>query len=366
MTSFHHADDEHFLANFKEQKDPSFATLLDDRDDKPVAKNLHSSLFQDPSTNNEPTNETYQDLEMAVNQNSLDIYKAGKAVHEGYLRGDQNISEQVSQFVLKYTGRVTASQMPPPEMFVEEDFFFIVTHGYGIMSQLSLSAFHSDRSRSETETMDLGALTGAVCNFNTTITRRYPSFPPFCGDVIDVKCEIPRRKNMQAHVYVKKLIFTMLSRACSNPKDIQDITWSIPEDSSTLRSPNPTPFPRGLYDDIQSIILEYFQLDDEILCRAIYDEEACKNMNCLKGITDPIARKNRYYEMHKARKVLLSTTYHYQFKGAIADLRRSTYIPPPPGHRFGIFKLLAHTKRRRTEDSEERGYSYLLTNITSK
>uniref|UniRef100_A0A8R1DX67 Uncharacterized protein n=1 Tax=Caenorhabditis japonica TaxID=281687 RepID=A0A8R1DX67_CAEJA len=348
-TNFHRVEE-------KEKKDASIATL--NSDSSPLEVNLldppASISFQNLFANTGKSNETYLDLEMAVNGNTLDIYTAGKAVYEGYIRGDQNISEQISRFVVKYTSRVSASQMPPAETFLEAEFIYIITHGYGILSQLSLSASQCDRVRNDTDTMDLGMLTGAVCNLNNGITRRYPSFPPFCGDIIDVKCEMPRRKNMQAHVYVKKLIFTMLSRACTNPKDIQDISWSIPDDSSTLRTPNPTPFPRGLYDDIQAIILEYFQLDDDFLCRDIYDEEACKDMNCLKGIEDPIARKDRYYEMHKARKVLLATTYHYQFKGAIVDLRRSTYIPPPPGHRFGMFKLLSHSKRQRTEEAEER------------
>uniref|UniRef100_A0A8R1HZ51 CD36 family protein n=1 Tax=Caenorhabditis japonica TaxID=281687 RepID=A0A8R1HZ51_CAEJA len=198
-------------------------------------------------------------------------------------------------------------------------------------------------SRSDSDSMDLGAITGAFCNVNASVVRIYPAESPFSGEAIDINCEMPRRKNQQAHVYVKKLIFTL--RACKFPTDIQEVTWMIPDDSGSSRSTNPVPFLRSLFDDMQDIILEYFQLDDERLCRGIYDKESCLEMNCLKGIADAAARKNRYFVMHKARRVFLLATFHHQFKAALSDLKRSVYIPPSHGQRFGIFKLLLFRRR---------------------
>ncbi|EGT39199.1 hypothetical protein CAEBREN_01798 [Caenorhabditis brenneri] len=228
----------------------------------------------------------------------------------------------------------------------------IMTHGYGIVSQLALVAAKGNTTKPEQETLHLGEITGAVCNIDETLDFKYPSEPPFSGKKIELRVEMPRKRNEAAHVLIKKLIFTLLGRACTIPTDIQSINWLIPDDTIGTRSANPQPFPRVLYDNIQKILLQYFRIDEEILSRGFYDENSCKNLLCLRGICDENSRQIRYNTLHFAREKFLRYTFHAQFKAALVDLKRSTYTPPPTGQAFGIFKLHSHAKRSRADEAD--------------
>ncbi|CAO4380119.1 unnamed protein product [Caenorhabditis nigoni] len=310
---------------------------------------LDSSDFVDPARS-APTVLNY--LEAAVKNNELNIYEAGLAVHNGYASQDPSVPDQVLAFVQKYALRITSSRMPPVSPSIHPDYIWIMTHGYGIVSQIALAAANKNNMKTITTSLDLGNLTGALCNIDNSEPIYYPQEAPFNGDRIEVKQEMPRQLNAAAHIVTKKLIFTILSRSCSDPTDLQSIVWSIPEDTTVCRALNPRPFPRTLYDSIQNIVLQFFRLDEELLSRGVYDEQ-CATLKCLSGITDPIARKKKYASLHIARTRLTTTTYHHQFKSALYDLKTAVYIPPPNGQRFGTFKLASHaksTKRGRTED----------------
>ncbi|KAF1756247.1 hypothetical protein GCK72_012700 [Caenorhabditis remanei] len=323
-----------------------------------VLPSIPNSLMMTPlpspvATTHSDNQQTYKDLVASIDKSVLNIYEAGLAIHNGYARGDSTIQHQVTKFVEKYASRISGSLMPPPSPVMDPHYLFIMTHGYGCLTQLSFQNSVHSRNKAEKESMELGELTGAVCNLDENTQFFYPIESPFSGKRIDLRVEMPRKTNVPAHVLIKRLIFTILSRSCTIPTDIQDVTWSVPEDSTSLRTLNPTPFPRSLYDDIQSLLLQYFRLDEDLLSRGSYDNETCKDMRCLLGITDPSARKSRYMTLHRAKITFMTTTYHVQFKSALTDLKRATYIPPSMGQQHGVFKLESHAAKRRRNDGED-------------
>ncbi|CAO4365378.1 unnamed protein product [Caenorhabditis nigoni] len=242
--------------------------------------------------------------------------------------------------------------MPPPQPFMDPHYLYIMTHGYGIVSQLALVASQKKKIIPDSESMNLGKLNGAMCNIPVDTKFHYPQEAPFSGQEIELQVEMPRFNGLAAHVLIKKMIFVILSRSCQIPDDIKNITWHLPNDSSTPRSINPSLFPQSLYENIEKILLFYFQIDEPLLSRGTYDPESFKNMACLRGLTDHNVRRKRYMDLHQARSTFLEVTFHTQFKAAIADLRRSTYVPPPPGQKYGLFKLNPRTKRSRINDDE--------------
>ncbi|PIC34429.1 hypothetical protein B9Z55_014079 [Caenorhabditis nigoni] len=233
----------------------------------------------------------------------------------------------------------TGSILPAPQPVMDPHYLYIMNHGYGIISQLALVAAQKKKPVQDIESMSLDQLTGAWCNVPKEEKFFYPDEAPFNGKEIELRTEMPRFHGLTPHVLIKKMIFTILSRSCEIPEDIQTITWFLPNDSGTPRTLNPSLFPQSLYNTIERILLLYFELEEDLLSRGTYDQEACKDMRCLSGLTDQMSRRKRYMGLHQAKCSFQNATYHFQFKAAIADLRRSTYIPPQPGHKFGHFKL---------------------------
>ncbi|CAO4383882.1 unnamed protein product [Caenorhabditis nigoni] len=302
---------------------------------------------------NPETSTVCKNLEATIKNNEIDIFAAGSAIHRGYAMQDATVADQVQAFIKKNAHKVSSSIMPPVTPTIDPDYFYVMLHGYGLVSQIALANSNRNSTKTTAEAMDLGKITGALCNIDQDKDRYYPEEAPFNGEKIEPKLEMPRKMDSEPHIVTKKLIFTLLSRSCSDPTDLKSIAWSIPKDASTTRSSNPRPFPRSLYDDIQDIVLENLNLDDELLGKSVYDEESCQNLKCLRGIADHGARKKRYGVLHRARTKLLTTTYHFQFKAALNDIKTSLYIPPPTGQRFGTFKLASHAKRPRLTDEQQ-------------
>uniref|UniRef100_A0A8R1EH33 Uncharacterized protein n=1 Tax=Caenorhabditis japonica TaxID=281687 RepID=A0A8R1EH33_CAEJA len=74
--------------------------------------------------------------------------------------------------------------MPPPTPTIDNEYVWIMMHGYGLVAQLSLTAAHMFKNRTDSDSMDLGAITGAFCNVNASVVRRYPAEAPFSGAAV--------------------------------------------------------------------------------------------------------------------------------------------------------------------------------------
>ena len=69
-----------------------------------------------------------------------------------------------------------------------------------------MAASHKQSPKTDAEAMDLGSITGALCNIASDANFCYPKEEPFNGEKIEYRIEMPRKLNIPAHVVIKKLL----------------------------------------------------------------------------------------------------------------------------------------------------------------
>ncbi|PIC29300.1 hypothetical protein B9Z55_020929 [Caenorhabditis nigoni] len=201
-------------------------------------------------------------LQSCIQNDSLDIYRAGKVIHEAYLRRHASIVEDCRIFALKNSKKIISFKMPPPTCYTDSNIHMVLLHGQLIYSMISKPSVPAVNIISTENEREYKKLRGAI--FRTRhLKLYYPSVPPFSGLQMKLESVPMERKTLnQAHVVLKTYIFQLLSASCHVPTDIQNILWSLPHDNSYSTH---TPFPPTLYNDMRGLRLALFPMSKQFL-----------------------------------------------------------------------------------------------------
>ncbi|CAO4378621.1 unnamed protein product [Caenorhabditis nigoni] len=93
-------------------------------------------------------------LQSCVVNTVLDLYQAGKVIHEAYSRRQSKIDEECKIFALKNSKKVSTFTMPPPTCYSDPNIHFILLQGqliYSLLSKHSVPATAVMSSESERE-----------------------------------------------------------------------------------------------------------------------------------------------------------------------------------------------------------------------
>ncbi|CAO4377894.1 unnamed protein product [Caenorhabditis nigoni] len=282
-------------------------------------------------------------LQSCIQNDSLDIYRAGKVIHEAYLRRHASIVEDCRIFALKNSKKIISFKMPPPTCYTDSNIHMVLLHGQLIYSMISKPSVPAVNIISTENEREYKKLRGAI--FRTRhLKLYYPSVPPFSGLQMKLESVPMERKTLnQAHVVLKTYIFQLLSASCHVPTDIQNILWSLPHDNSYSTH---TPFPPTLYNDMRELFLNFFEINEIELESGQWDEKFV-SLDCLQAFESSVLKKKRYQSLASARSMFMSKEgFHRCLRDAITEIRFANYSPPSPTHPNGVWSYRNRNTQR--------------------
>ncbi|CAI2353577.1 unnamed protein product [Caenorhabditis sp. 36 PRJEB53466] len=223
------------------------------------------------------------------------------------------ISEEIETFLVKNAYKFTG-----PKIIGETD---VMNPDAQHQKVSNLSAKNCEEFR------DVG---GAV--YNVTGVFHYPREPPFSGEQISLLGI--NASNQPAHIRLKTMIFHVLSRSCTQQRDIQSVTWILPNEKNS-KGPNRRDFPDELYVTLRDLFLQFFGLDYGELDAPYRNEFS--TLKCLQSFGDDNSKKKLFKFLAHTRNSYLTTTFRTALKEALIELRHGTFLPPVIGQQYGRF-----------------------------
>ncbi|KAF1757361.1 hypothetical protein GCK72_013816 [Caenorhabditis remanei] len=318
--------------------------------------NGHSPQSHDKiSTKRKRKSDLRTSLDQSIRNGKFNLLVAGLAIHNAYENGRPGIPQDIAAFAAKNATCVPFPQMP--ECLSSDPLNMnSMMHGYGLAAQLAMAAASktSKAVRIITPTKD---------NFNfvsdspscVKSVYSYPSTYPFSGELIAIDSIPLMDSSTPAHIRLQNYLFQLLGKSCINRPDIQRF-WIIPGEKNH-RYGDPKPFPKELFENLQQLFLEFFQLDYDDLDEPEYCDEFSE-MLILREHPDYESKKLKFEEMSAARKVFKTSIFLLEFKAALKELRHGTFVFTSGTSEGHFAKRQRHISKRllnRDDEHKENG-----------
>ncbi|EFO94522.1 hypothetical protein CRE_05225 [Caenorhabditis remanei] len=277
-------------------------------------------------------------LDQSIRNGKFNLLVAGLAIHNAYENGRPGIPQDIAAFAAKNATCVPFPQMPeclPTDPLSMNS----MMHGYGLAVSFEEKTYSTLNIKIQAQLAMAAAsktskavriITPTKDNFNfvsdspscVKSVYSYPSSYPFSGELIAIDSIPLMDSSTPAHIRLQNYLFQLLGKSCINRPDIQRF-WIIPGEKNH-RYGDPKPFPKELFENLQQLFLEFFQLDYDDLDEPEYCDEFSEMM-ILREHPDYESKKLKFEEMSAARKVFKTSIFLLEFKAALLVFIRNFF-----------------------------------------